>query len=277
MAITRRHLLQSGAIAAIAPALEKAAGVPAIDQAQAQTGSGEPVWRHALSLFGDVKYPADFQRFDYVNPNAPKGGVMRQISIGTFDNFNIAVVGREGHARAGRRTDLRNADYAVRSTKPATYYGLLAESVAHPDDYSWVKYRLRKEARWHDGSAGDAGRRDLLPRSTLKKYSPILFRPITGMSPRPKRPANARSPSPSIRPAIANCRPSSANSRCCRSIGGKAPTATARSATFPRPRWRSRWAPVPIGSRNLIRGPLGRCRAREGLLGRQTAGADRLE
>ena len=84
MAITRRHLLQSGAIAAIAPALEKAAGVPAIDQAQAQTGSGEPVWRHALSLFGDVKYPADFQRFDY--------------------------------------------------------------------DFSWVIYRLRKEARWHDGS-----------------------------------------------------------------------------------------------------------------------------
>ena len=58
--------------------------------------ASEPAWRHALSLFGDVKYPADFKRFDYVNPDAPKGGVARMISIGTFDNFNIAVMGVKG-------------------------------------------------------------------------------------------------------------------------------------------------------------------------------------
>ena len=46
---------------------------------------------------------ADFKRFDYVNPDAPKGGVARMISIGTFDNFNIAVAGVEGLDRAGRR------------------------------------------------------------------------------------------------------------------------------------------------------------------------------
>jgi len=51
-------------------------GVPAVDAAHAQSGTGEPVWRHALSLFGDVKYPADFKRFDYVNPDAP-GAVWR--------------------------------------------------------------------------------------------------------------------------------------------------------------------------------------------------------
>ena len=93
LAITRRHLLQSGAFAAIAPSLGIAAGIPAADAAHPQSGTGEPVWRHALSLFGDVKYPADFKRFDYVNPDAPKGGVTRLISLGTFDNFNIAIAG----------------------------------------------------------------------------------------------------------------------------------------------------------------------------------------
>src|SRR5712672_4845201 len=96
LAITRRHLLQNSAFAAIAPSLGIAAGVAAADPASAQSGTGEPVWRHALSLFGDVKYPADFKRFDYVNPDAPKGGVARLISIGTFDNFNIAVAGIKG-------------------------------------------------------------------------------------------------------------------------------------------------------------------------------------
>ena len=53
-------------------------------------------WRHALSLFGDIKYPADFKRFDYVNPDAPKGGTVRQYAIGTFDNFNLVVEGVKG-------------------------------------------------------------------------------------------------------------------------------------------------------------------------------------
>ena len=70
-----------------------ATGFPAVSPARAQPATGEPAWRHALSLFGDIKYPADFKRFDYVNPDAPKGGVARMISIGTFDNFNIAVAG----------------------------------------------------------------------------------------------------------------------------------------------------------------------------------------
>ena len=62
----------------------------------------EPAWRHALSLFGDIKYPADFKRFDYVNPDAPKGGAVRQIAVGTFDNFNPVVSGVKG-AIAGQR------------------------------------------------------------------------------------------------------------------------------------------------------------------------------
>ena len=80
MAITRRHLLQGGAFAAIAPTLGAATGLlggrpgPGAD-----AQPSEPAWRHGLSLFGDLKYPADFKRFDYVNPDAPKGGLVRQI------------------------------------------------------------------------------------------------------------------------------------------------------------------------------------------------------
>jgi microcin C transport system substrate-binding protein len=171
MAITRRHLLQSGAIAAIAPTLGTASGVPVIDLAQAQTASSEPVWRHALSLFGDVKYPADFQHFDYVNPNAPKGGVARMISIGTFDNFNIAVMGVKGNI-APAATMLYETLMARSQDEVATEYGLLAESVSHPDDFSWVIYRLRKEARWHDGSPVTVD--DVIfSINTLKKQSPF--------------------------------------------------------------------------------------------------------
>ena len=64
----------------MAPALGLTANVSAIDPAHAQAASGELQWRHALSLFGEVKYPADFKRFDYVNPEAPKGGTVRQIT-----------------------------------------------------------------------------------------------------------------------------------------------------------------------------------------------------
>ena len=48
-------------------------------------------WKHGLSLFGEPQYPAGFKHFDYVNPTAPQGGVVRQIAFGTFDNFNQVV------------------------------------------------------------------------------------------------------------------------------------------------------------------------------------------
>jgi len=148
LAITRRHLLQSGAVAAIAPTLGGAAGFPTVEPAHAQSPA-EPAWRHALSLFGDIKYPADFKRFDYVNPDAPRGGVARMISIGTFDNFNIAVMGVKGSIAPAAL--LINETLMTRAQDEiATEYGLLAEAASHPDDFSWVIYRLRKQARWHD-------------------------------------------------------------------------------------------------------------------------------
>jgi microcin C transport system substrate-binding protein len=167
LAITRRHLLQGGAFAAVAPVLGAAASLPA----QAQTATGEPAWRHALSLFGDIKYPADFKRFDYVNPDAPRGGVARMISIGTFDNFNVAVAGVKGSIAPAAA--LIYETLMTRSQdEVATEYGLLAEAASHPDDFGWVTYRLRKEARWHDGkpvTPDDV----IFSIGMLKKYSPM--------------------------------------------------------------------------------------------------------
>jgi len=148
LAITRRHLLQSGAFAAIAPTLGIAAGA-AIEPAHAQA-AGEPAWRHALSLFGDIKYPADFKRFDYVNPDAPTGGVARQILIGTFDNFNVTVAGVKG-SLASAVALIYEALMTPSLDEVSTEYGALAEKVSHPEDFSYVIYRLRAEAKWHDG------------------------------------------------------------------------------------------------------------------------------
>ncbi len=158
-------------LATIAPALETATGLPVVTAAQAQTSTGEPAWRHALSLFGDVKYPADFKRFDYVNPGAPKGGVARMISLGTFDNFNIAVAGVKG-SLAPAAALIYETLMARSQDEVATEYGLLAEAASHPDDFAWVTYRLRKEARWHDGKPVTP--EDVIfSIESLRKYSPM--------------------------------------------------------------------------------------------------------
>lgn len=147
----------------------KAAGLDVIAPAQAQ--SPAPAWRHALSLFGDIKYPAGFKRFDYVNPDAPKGGVARQISIGTFDNFNLVVAGVKGNIAPA--VGLIYETLMTRSQDEASsQYGLLAEAAMHPDDHSWVVYRLRKDAKWNDGkpvTPDDV----LFSMDVLKKYSPM--------------------------------------------------------------------------------------------------------
>ena len=54
-----------------------------------------------IASVGDIKYPADFKRFDYVNPDAPKGGTCGMFELGTFDNFNIVVQGVKGALPAG--------------------------------------------------------------------------------------------------------------------------------------------------------------------------------
>ena len=152
----------------MAPALTR---LPLIDTANAQSAS-EPAWRHALSLFGDVKYPADFKRFDYVNPDAPKGGIVRNVALGTFDNFNLVVAGVKGSI-AGAVQLIYETLTTGSLDEASTEYGVLAEAVRHPDDFSWVIYRVRAEARWHDGkpvSADDV----IFSMDAFKKHHPTF-------------------------------------------------------------------------------------------------------
>lgn len=103
---------------------------------------------HAISLTDSIKYGADFKHYDYVNPNAPKGGTFRRTLYGTYDSFNMFAV--KGVSASGLGY-IYDSLLTSSSDEAGTYYGLLAESIEYPDDYSWVIFNLRKNAYWHDG------------------------------------------------------------------------------------------------------------------------------
>ncbi len=153
MRLTRRAVVQAGIVTLASPALNavgpRLAG--AQGAAPASASASASTWRHGLSLFGDLRYPADFKHFDYVNPGAPKGGMVRLIAGGqTFDNLNLVVAGVKGNLAAG--VDLIYDTLMLPALdEVSAEYGLLAEAVNYPDDYSSVVYRLRANAKWHDG------------------------------------------------------------------------------------------------------------------------------
>jgi microcin C transport system substrate-binding protein len=143
--ITRRRFLPIAGGALLAP---RTTGFEA--HAAPSAGGQTQSWRHGLSLFGDLKYRTGFPHFDYVNPHAPKGGTVRQAAFGTYDNFNMVVAGWKGKLAAG--VDLIYETLLTPSLDEATAeYGLLAEAMTYPVDFSSVTYRLRAEAKWHDG------------------------------------------------------------------------------------------------------------------------------
>jgi microcin C transport system substrate-binding protein len=110
----------------------------------------EAPWRHGSALLDEPKYPQGFPHFDYVNPNAPKGGLVRLGALGTFDSFNIVVAGVKGSPEQGLGLIYETLTTSALDEANASY-GLLAESFSYPEDYSSVSFRLRPEARWHDG------------------------------------------------------------------------------------------------------------------------------
>jgi microcin C transport system substrate-binding protein len=110
----------------------------------------EAPWRHGSALLDEPSYPQGFPHFDYVNPNAPKGGLVRLGALGTFDSFNVVVAGVKGSPEQGLGLIYETLTTSALDEANASY-GLLAESFSYPDDYSFVSFRLRPEARWHDG------------------------------------------------------------------------------------------------------------------------------
>lgn len=109
----------------------------------------EIIKSHGFSEFGDLKYPEGFAHFDYVNPEAPKGGELSYGAQGTFDSFNpFTRQGRAGARSADQYESLLTPSY----DEPASYYGLLAESLEYPESQDWVIFNMRPEARFSDGT-----------------------------------------------------------------------------------------------------------------------------
>ncbi|MFX4219675.1 MAG: extracellular solute-binding protein [Thalassobaculum sp.] len=120
--------------------------VPA--SATAQEYSAPP--RHGLAIHGDLKYGPDFTHLDYVNPAAPKGGLLTMEASGTFDSFNPFII--RGTPAAGINL-IYDTLLEPTTDEASSEYALLAESVEMPEDRSWVAFNLNPDARWHDGMA----------------------------------------------------------------------------------------------------------------------------
>ena len=132
---------------------------------------GQTIYRgHGIAMHGEPKYGPEFTHFDYVNPDAPKGGSVRLAQQGTFDSFHSFIP--KGTPGVGDATEtLMTSSY----DEPFTMYGLLAEWVEWPEDRSWVIFELRPEARWHDGEPVTV--EDVIwSLDTLKAKGPPIFR-----------------------------------------------------------------------------------------------------
>jgi microcin C transport system substrate-binding protein len=112
------------------------------------TGGQEIVRAHGIAMHGDLRYGSGFTHFNYVNPQAPRGGDARQAAIGTFDSFNPFIL--KGNAAANVAL-IYDTLMQTAADEPFSEYGLLAETIETPTDRSWAAFTLRAGARWHDG------------------------------------------------------------------------------------------------------------------------------
>lgn len=118
-------------------------------QAQAE----ELQWHRSTTLTEPSKYGENYPHYDYVNPQAPKGGTFNRLVAGSYDTFNPYIV---GGVPAGGLVPFGGGilyDTLMDQSldEGGVSHGALAEATQYPQDYSWVKFRLRKEAMWHDG------------------------------------------------------------------------------------------------------------------------------
>ncbi|GAK60827.1 extracellular solute-binding protein family 5 [Candidatus Vecturithrix granuli] len=103
---------------------------------------------HAIGMRGEPKYPADFTHFEYVNPDAPKGGTIVLHEIGTYDTFHRYA--QRGNAAVGSG-ELYDMLLVASEDEVEMYYGLIAEKVEYPADHTWIIFHLNPAARFQDG------------------------------------------------------------------------------------------------------------------------------
>ena len=118
---------------------------------------------HAIALYGEPKYPNGFYHFDYVNPDAPKGGEVVLMGHGSFDTlnpytlkgispFNTRGLYLYGISELNEPLMVGSANYAPSGDEPQTAYALVAESIEYPEDRRWAIFTINPQARFHDGS-----------------------------------------------------------------------------------------------------------------------------
>ena len=174
--LSRRDVLIIGAGAAASSAVGHSA--------LAQSAEAE---RHGISAFGDLKYPADFPHFAYVDPRAPKGGTFSQTGATrqynqaflTFNSLNSYIL--KGEAALGM--ELTFASLMVRANdEPDAMYGLAARAVSVSSDGLTYRYRLRPEARFHDGSRLTAHDVAFSLNTLKEKGHPIILQMLRDFS-----------------------------------------------------------------------------------------------
>ena len=139
--LSRSHLSHPRRMAATtAICMAMAVGLPA---------SADVITAHGISTFGELKYSADFEHLDYVNPDAPRGGEISMWGFGSFDSMHpYSTKGRAGQYSSIFYESLLEGS----SDEPDSVYGLVAESMEYPEDRSEVIFNMRPEARFSDGS-----------------------------------------------------------------------------------------------------------------------------
>jgi microcin C transport system substrate-binding protein len=161
--IDRRTALALGAASALFPGFARAA-----------RAAGPS---HALSLYGDIKYPPGFAQFDHVVPDAPKGGFVRFGEIGTFDNLNPYILRGVSFVRAANTFMASGALFdslmAGSADEPGTAYGLIADGVELAPDRLSVTFTLHPEARFHDGRPITAEDVAWTFRTLIEKGNPV--------------------------------------------------------------------------------------------------------
>ncbi len=150
----------------------RAESAPLPDQSAHQNTTIKIFQKKSISLIGNARYPDHFQHYDYINPDAPKGGTLKLASIGTFDSLNQ-------YSSKGKTPEFLFLLYDRLMTRsqdePYSLYPQAAESVEYPEDFSWVIFHLNPEARFHDGSPMTAD--DLVfIMELMKKHSSLFIR-----------------------------------------------------------------------------------------------------
>jgi microcin C transport system substrate-binding protein len=124
-------------------------GVPALARPKLAAGAGNLTTLKSFAEFGEPAYPADFTQFKYVNPAAPKGGTIRLAAFGTFERLDTIRVGGAWAAGIG---NIMSSLMTGSGDELSSYYPMIAESVAVPDDLSYAVFTLDPRATWQDGT-----------------------------------------------------------------------------------------------------------------------------